>query len=1272
MAMRPRALCVIARSFNDSTSVDLPAMLRLPLLLPLLLLVLSPALRAQDRCDEQTSIPLEKLLNSDGSLKQELGYRGAIDTRGWRITTDSAGHPRFVRSDTTRLDAFSDPDDEHWSQFALPGVNGPVEAVAARGGVAYIGGSFTKAGGEDAGYVGIWNSATYAWSNAAGGVNGPVYALAVDGNDLFVGGMFTAAGTLPAANIARYDLAGGTWHQMGDAAAPGLEFVGGIAQTRSIVVSGDTVFVAGRFTRAGGSAANSIAMWRRSTNAWSALGSGITGGEALVYAMHLFGDELYVGGSFSYSGGARARSITIWNRALGAWTPLDTGVVGVVRAMAAQGDELYVGGEFTRFGSSPITHIVKFNMVTKRLTRIGNPQIPGQNYGIYLPVHAIAVGPRGVYVGGQFDKTGTNVPVRRIALWDGTTWRALGSGIAGRFVNALAYDGDKLYAGGDFAGAGDRIVNDIGLYSGGNWQGLANAPDNVDNANVYAALADVNDQYLGGDFTVAGGVRVHRIARWDGLTFTALAADGSADLDGAVRALALGSGGDLVAAGEFTHAGAIAARSIARWSFATRSWSALGSGVAGQVRALATSGTRIYAGGSFDSAGGARARNVACWNGSSWERLGDGTFDGANDTVQALAADGDDLFVGGYFTRAGGIDARHVARWIASTRTWQALDSGVTGRSSYRPAVHALLLAGSTLYVGGEFTQAGAVVANYVARWDRGARTWSAIDPGSGRGVCNTVFSLALDGTSLYVGGRFIVAGDIGAWRVARFDGRQWSALGIGLNNGADNDVYALASLRGSLYAGGRMSIAGGMRANQVARWDGSNWNKLTGDPQLGLDGVVRALAINGDDIYVGGSFLAAGDAAASRIARFNRQTGVWTLLGTGVDGTIFSLAATATDVYVGGRFTKAGNVAVGNIARWHVATNTWFPLGPIGENGVDGDIYAIAVDRDRLYVGGAFESAGDIETHNLAQWDMSAGEWSAIGAGTDAPVNAIAVAADGVYIGGRFTAANSSPANYIVRWEPAVGRWARLGGGPDGAVNAIAVVGRRVYVGGDFQTAGFARASHVGYWDLDFERWIELGAGVSGATLTSVYAIAANDLSVYVGGSFDHAGTGPADGIAHWNVREGGWSALGSGIGNAELPTVYALALDNTGLYVGGNFSRAGDKLSLHFGRWNKLLIGEVASADASTGASAPRLSIAPVPVDDRARVRVVIGAPAHALVSVVDADGRIRATLLDADVESGAHELSLEASTLEAGTYFCVLSTGGRSISHPFVVLR
>jgi hypothetical protein len=57
--------------------------------------------------------------------------------------------------------------------------------------------------------------------------------------------------------------------------------------------------------------------------------------------------------------------------------------------------------------------------------------------------------------------------------------------------------------------------------------------------------------------------------------------------------------------------------------------------------------------------------------------------------------------------------------------------------------------ASGNLYIGGDFTTAGNVTANHVARWN--GTNWSAL----GSGMNNTVVALAVSGGTLYAGGWF-------------------------------------------------------------------------------------------------------------------------------------------------------------------------------------------------------------------------------------------------------------------------------------------------------------------------------------------------------------------------------------------------------------------------------------------------------------------------------------------------------------------------------------
>jgi hypothetical protein len=96
-----------------------------------------------------------------------------------------------------------------------------------------------------------------------------------------------------------------------------------------------------------------------------------------------------------------------------------------------------------------------------------------------------------------------------------------------------------------------------------------------------------------------------------------------------------------------------------------------------------------------------------------WEPVGSGVGHAGTirPEVRALASAGSALFAGGMFDNAGGVSTRSVARWDAATAQWTALAGGVAG------TVNALAVAGPGLYVGGSFDTAGGAPAAAFALW---------------------------------------------------------------------------------------------------------------------------------------------------------------------------------------------------------------------------------------------------------------------------------------------------------------------------------------------------------------------------------------------------------------------------------------------------------------------------------------------------------------------------------------------------------------------------
>ena len=71
-------------------------------------------------------------------------------------------------------------------------------------------------------------------------------------------------------------------------------------------------------------------------------------------------------------------------------------------------------------------------------------------------------------------------------------------------------------------------------------------------------------------------------------------------------------------------------------------------------------------------------------------------------------------------------------------------------------------------------------------------------------------------GHSPVTGGDFTTAGGVSANRIAKWDGSSWSALSDGLNS----VCYAIAiDSNDNVYAGGDFTTAGGVSANRIAKY---------------------------------------------------------------------------------------------------------------------------------------------------------------------------------------------------------------------------------------------------------------------------------------------------------------------------------------------------------------------------------------------------------------------------------------------------------------------
>src|SRR5512140_3058760 len=109
-----------------------------------------------------------------------------------------------------------------------------------------------------------------------------------------------------------------------------------------------------------------------------------------------------------------------------------------------------------------------------------------------------------------------SVPANRIARWDGSRWRALGTGADGT-VRAVCERNGSLYAGGDFLSVGGTSSPHLARWSGLAWTDVSGGTS----ATVTALASALDGLYVGGFFQQAGGRDSEFIARWNDDTASA-------------------------------------------------------------------------------------------------------------------------------------------------------------------------------------------------------------------------------------------------------------------------------------------------------------------------------------------------------------------------------------------------------------------------------------------------------------------------------------------------------------------------------------------------------------------------------------------------------------------------------------------------------------------------------------------------------------------------------------------------------------------------------
>jgi hypothetical protein len=698
-------------------------------------------------------------------------------------------------------------------------VNGPVAAAVTDGTSWYIGGSFTAANPYSAPRLIVVDHTSgdplLGCDLQSGFLNGTVSAIATSSTAIYVGGQFDHYRGTPVSNLAKIDSvtcdldpvfnqSGG----LGDGMAPGTQ-VGGL------LLSGNSLYVSGAFNIYRGTPVSGVIKIDATTGNLDP-NFAQTAGQGFAGPLALSGNTLFVGGSFTTYDGAAVAHLAKVDATTGHVDPTFGGGSApdaAVFALAVSASALYAGGVFTHYGSTAAS-VAKVDLTTGVL----DPVFTAATVG-YDGVYSLAVSGTSLYIGRQTNgQTVFGVPLAKVDATTGATDNAFTQPYTiDQQVSKIAVSNGAMYIGGSFQTYRGQTVQGVAKIDP--TTGALDATF-THSTGVNGQVADIafsgSTVVIGGLISTYRGTPAPHLAKFDVQTDTpdpTFLALGGADRP--VSALTL-SNGALYASGAFTEMNGTPVLGLAKLDpasgvvdtafaptamLASNTILAFGGAlyvggqstttipsalvkldlltgaadttfaangpVKGFVQALVALGNSVYVGGQFSTYASKPALNLAKVDATTG--VLDQTFTqatgisgGVNGTfVNTLAATGSAVYVGGSFGNYRGTTVQNIAKVDATSGMLDTVFAQPTGFTAPNSWISALLVSGSSLYVGGQFATYRTADAENLAKVDPVSgvldttftQTPGVCDAGYGQPQCGGwVTALGVVGSRLYVG----------------------------------------------------------------------------------------------------------------------------------------------------------------------------------------------------------------------------------------------------------------------------------------------------------------------------------------------------------------------------------------------------------------------------------------------------------------------------------------------------------------------------------------
>lgn len=375
----------------------------------------------------------------------------------------------------------------------------------------YVGGSFQIAGGQSAGFIARWNGMNWQ-PLIAGEATAPSdwvgsVAFGADGY-LYAAGGFQTAGKVRVNGVARYD--GTNWTGFGNGFPE--------RNVQAVALIGTNVYVKGYFNRPANGITN-LARWNGSD--WVALGLGLgnDGYAPIIDGFAAGTTNLFVSGYFKTAGGMPATNLANWDGSQWHAIPSPPSTLcGGDYVMNTRGDELYICQQGSCFFGDPVQlQIKKWNGVEWTDVSLPLAITPFTHLPEVYPrtqVESLLFLGTQVFVAGHFAVTNGLVATNLIC-WDGVSWSGVDYPFeADAVVSPLTTDGTNLFVViNRHATPMDEIK--IAKWNGTNWKVLGTGvTSSRGGAGVSSLAMRGRDLFVGGYFNSAGGKPADNLALW--------------------------------------------------------------------------------------------------------------------------------------------------------------------------------------------------------------------------------------------------------------------------------------------------------------------------------------------------------------------------------------------------------------------------------------------------------------------------------------------------------------------------------------------------------------------------------------------------------------------------------------------------------------------------------------------------------------------------------------------------------------------------------------